>query len=73
MLVRLTEGPDAGKQVTVDIPAGPGAPTVAAGEAVGLTYLPDSFNGKPYQIVDHRVPLPAKRSQRSRVAVCSSG
>ncbi|HEY0359902.1 MAG TPA: YibE/F family protein [Mycobacteriales bacterium] len=52
--VRLTDGPDAGKRVTVDIPAGPGAPKVTAGDAVVLAHQPDSANGKPYQITDHR-------------------
>jgi uncharacterized membrane protein len=52
--VRLTEGPDAGKRITTDIPAGPGAPKVTVGDGVTLAYQPDSANGKPYQITDHQ-------------------
>jgi uncharacterized membrane protein len=52
--VNLTDGPDAGKRVTVDIPAGPGAPKVTAGDAVMLAHQADSANGKPYQITDHQ-------------------
>ncbi|HEV7756006.1 MAG TPA: YibE/F family protein [Mycobacteriales bacterium] len=52
--VRLTEGPDAGKRITTDIPSGPGAPTVTAGDGVTLAYQADPANGKPYQITDHQ-------------------
>jgi uncharacterized membrane protein len=52
--VRLTSGPDAGTEITTDIPAGPGAPTVTAGDSVVLQYQPATGNGKPYQITDHQ-------------------
>jgi uncharacterized membrane protein len=53
--VRLTDGPGRGQTVTVDIPSGPGAPTVAAGDAVVLMYSPDTIPGiNPYAIIDHQ-------------------
>jgi uncharacterized membrane protein len=51
--VKLGDGPDAGTEVVVDIPAGPGAPEVATGDTVVLAYQSDPANGKPYQITDH--------------------
>ncbi|HEY0487292.1 MAG TPA: YibE/F family protein [Mycobacteriales bacterium] len=51
--VRLTGGPDKGTEIVVDVPAGPGAPRVAAGDAVVLAYQADAAGGKPYQITDH--------------------
>jgi uncharacterized membrane protein len=53
VLVRLTSGPDEGRQVLVDIPSGPGAPDIAAGQEVVLIYLPDSMSGQIYHIIDH--------------------
>jgi len=52
--VRLADGPDAGQEVTTDIPSGPGAPIVRAGDQVVLVYLPDTLGGRPYQIQDHQ-------------------
>jgi hypothetical protein len=40
--VRPTDGPDAGQTVSTDIPSGPGAVEVAAGDEVVLLYLQDS-------------------------------
>jgi uncharacterized membrane protein len=51
--VRLTSGPDAGKEILTDIPAGPGAPSVTAGDAVVLEHQTDPAAPKPYQITDH--------------------
>jgi uncharacterized membrane protein len=51
--VELTEGRDRGKRVTTDIPAGPGAPAVHAGDKVDVMYLADSPGGV-YQIIDHQ-------------------
>jgi hypothetical protein len=52
--VRLTSGPEAGKDITTDIPAGPGAITVARGDDIELLYLPDSPDGQLYSIYDHQ-------------------
>jgi uncharacterized membrane protein len=52
--VRLTDGPDSGEKITVDLPTGPGAPVVTVGDAVVLEHQPDAGNGKPYQITDHQ-------------------
>jgi hypothetical protein len=52
--VRMSDGPDKGKEILTDIPAGPGAPTLHADDAVVLIYTPDAVSGQPYQIVDHQ-------------------
>jgi uncharacterized membrane protein len=52
--VRLTSGPEAGKDITTDIPAGPGAISVAHGDDIELLYLPDSPDGQLYSIYDHQ-------------------
>lgn len=52
--VALDDGPDAGTQITTDIPAGPGAPRVTDGDEVVLLYLSDALDGRPYQISDHQ-------------------
>ena len=54
VVVRLAGGPDAGQEVTTDVPAGPGAPQVDEGDDVVLLHLPDTPVGEPYQIADHR-------------------
>ncbi|MBB5873902.1 putative membrane protein [Allocatelliglobosispora scoriae] len=56
--VRLGDGPDAGTTIDVDLPAGPGAPIVHAGDDVVLQYLPDATFGDPYQIADHQRSTP---------------
>ena len=51
--VRLTEGADAGTPVTADIPNGPGAVKVTAGDDIVLLYLEDSpEGGQQYVIMD---------------------
>jgi uncharacterized membrane protein len=40
--------------VDTDIPFGPGAPKVSAGDRVTLIYTPDSPAGQQYQIIDHQ-------------------
>src|SRR6266545_3467635 len=54
VLVRLTDGPDAGKLVATDIPFGPGAPTVRRGDRVVLLYIPDAAADQRYQILDQQ-------------------
>ncbi len=43
-----------GRQISTDIPAGPGAAKVGAGDGVVLLYTPDSPEGQQYQILDHQ-------------------
>ncbi|MEV6524526.1 YibE/F family protein [Longispora sp. NPDC051575] len=52
--VRLTEGAASGTQVTVRMPNGPGAPTIAEGDDMVLMHLPDTPSGETYQIHDHQ-------------------
>lgn len=52
--LRMADGPEAGRVVATDIPTGPGAPEVAAGDQVVVMYIPDTFAGSPYQILDHQ-------------------
>lgn len=58
--VRMTNGPDAGKEVTTAIPSGPGAPTVDVGDKVILIQLSDPADEKAtnYTIIDHQRGLP---------------
>ncbi|HEU5127854.1 MAG TPA: YibE/F family protein [Glycomyces sp.] len=53
VVVRLDSGPDAGAEILVDIPAGPGAVEVEAGQDVVLIYTPDSVSEQQYHIIDH--------------------
>ncbi|WP_412542936.1 YibE/F family protein [Longispora sp. K20-0274] len=43
-----------GTEVSVDRPAGPGAPDVAPGDDVVVLHLPDTPSGVAYQIIDHQ-------------------
>ncbi len=53
--IRITEGPGQDSTVTVPLPQGPGAPTVATGDKVVLAYLPDTGSaGAQYAIIDHQ-------------------
>ncbi|HET8659213.1 MAG TPA: YibE/F family protein, partial [Micromonosporaceae bacterium] len=56
--VQLTNGPERGKRVDTEIPGGPGAPTLRAGDHVVVLFLPDSLSGRPYQIIDHQRSKP---------------
>jgi uncharacterized membrane protein len=53
--ISITDGPGAGTTVAVDLPQGPGAPTVHQGDQVVLGYTPASA-GIPaqYVVVDHQ-------------------
>ncbi|WP_230393314.1 YibE/F family protein [Plantactinospora alkalitolerans] len=51
--VQLTKGVGAGQRITTDVPSGPGAVTVAAGDEVVLLYLEGSPE-RPYSIMDHQ-------------------
>ena len=54
-VVRITEGTGVNSNVTVDLPQGPGSPTLAAGDSVVLVYTPDAASGSnAYQVVDHQ-------------------
>jgi uncharacterized membrane protein len=54
--VRVSDGPDAGRTVTVPVPDGPGAPTVDVGDDVALVVLTDPEDPTlvEYNIVDHQ-------------------
>ena len=52
--VRITSGPGAGTDVTVDLPRGPGAPRLSAGDDVVLGRLPGGgVGGGQFVVVDH--------------------
>ena len=53
--VHVTSGTGSGTEIIVDLPQGPGAPTVKAGDAIVLSYSPAVGTEVPatYQIVDH--------------------
>ncbi|MEO3929324.1 YibE/F family protein [Micromonosporaceae bacterium B7E4] len=51
--VDLTEGVGAGQRVSTDVPSGPGAIRVAAGDGVVLLYLEESPE-RQYSIIDHQ-------------------
>ena len=53
--VEVTDGPGKGGEITVDVPAGPGAPAIATGDKVVLLYTPGAVpGGQDYAIVDHQ-------------------
>lgn len=53
--VRITDGPGSGQSVPVEVPAGPGAIRLAAGDDVVLLHLPGAVAGGPaYAVVDHQ-------------------
>lgn len=52
--VRLTSGAEAGQEITADIPAGPGAPEVEAGDRLVLIVTEGAESGVDYQILDHQ-------------------
>lgn len=54
VVVRVSSGPDKGQQVTTQLPAGPGAPTVRPGDSVVLMYLSAEDADYPYAIIDQQ-------------------
>jgi uncharacterized membrane protein len=53
--VRMTNGADAGRQISTDIPSGPGAIEIAQGDKVVLLALDGGTEGRPqYSITDHQ-------------------
>jgi len=53
--VKLSDGPDAGQTVSTDIPSGPGAVRVAAGDDVVLLSFQDNVEDRQqYAIMDHQ-------------------
>ena len=54
-VVAVTDGPGAGQSVYVDLPQGPGAPYLAVGDKVVLSYLPATGDiPARYFVVDHQ-------------------
>ncbi|MFU8852270.1 YibE/F family protein [Micromonospora sp. SL1-18] len=58
--VTVEQGPDAGQQVEVPVPTGPGAPRVEVGDAIMLVELTDPADptAKSYQIAEHQRGAP---------------
>lgn len=56
--IQLTGGPERGKRVDTEIPGGPGAPTLRAGDKVVVLFLADALSGQPYQVIDHQRSMP---------------
>ncbi|MFC0004927.1 YibE/F family protein [Micromonospora siamensis] len=58
--VRVEQGPDAGREVETPLPAGPGAPEVAAGDEIVLVKLADPADPSEssYQIAEHQRGAP---------------
>ena len=53
--VHLTDGPGKDATITVDLPQGPGAPTLGVGDQVVLAYAPDAVpGGAQYAVIDHQ-------------------
>ncbi|GAA2656984.1 YibE/F family protein [Paractinoplanes durhamensis] len=50
---------DGGAETTVDLPSGPGAPTLKSGDAIVLLHLPGAVpGGQDYTVVDHQRATP---------------
>jgi uncharacterized membrane protein len=57
--VRVTEGPGAGTDQTVDLPQGPGTSAMHVGDEVVLLYLPDAVpGGRSYTVTDRQRSTP---------------
>jgi uncharacterized membrane protein len=57
--VHVTDGPGKDSTTTVDLPQGPGAAQLRAGDKVTLLYLPDAVpGGRPYTVTDHQRSVP---------------
>ena len=57
--VRVTEGPGAGADQTVDLPQGPGTSALRVGDDVVLLYYPDAVpGGRAYTVVDRQRSAP---------------
>jgi uncharacterized membrane protein len=53
--VKVTSGPGANRTFEVDLPRGPGAPTISVGDKVVLAYLADAVPGqRQYAIIDEQ-------------------
>jgi uncharacterized membrane protein len=53
--VHISSGPGSGTTVSVPLPLGPGAPTLADGDKVVLAFMPDAIPGNAaYAITDHQ-------------------
>lgn len=57
--VKVTSGPGTGSSTTVDLPSGPGAPTLHRGDGVVLLYSPDAVpGGRDYVVTDRQRTTP---------------
>ena len=57
--VRVTEGPGAGADQTVDLPQGPGTSALRVGDGVVLLFFPDAVpGGRAYTVVDRQRSTP---------------
>jgi uncharacterized membrane protein len=57
--VSVTDGPGEGKEVTVDLPQGPGAAGLRVHDDVVLLYFPDAVpGGRAYAVTDHQRATP---------------
>ncbi|MDQ7906406.1 YibE/F family protein [Phytohabitans sp. ZYX-F-186] len=52
--VKITSGPDEGKQIETDLPRGPGAPQISLGDRLTLVHTEGTASGVDYQILDHQ-------------------
>lgn len=52
--IKLTSGPDKGKQIETDLPRGPGSPEVGEGDHLTLIHTEGTASGVDYQILDHQ-------------------
>jgi uncharacterized membrane protein len=52
--VKLTSGPDKGKQIETDLPRGPGSPEISQGDHLTLIHTEGTASGVDYQILDHQ-------------------
>ena len=57
--VRVTDGPGAGTDTTVDLPQGPGGVRLNVGDDVVLLYFPGAVpGGRAYSVIDHERSTP---------------
>jgi uncharacterized membrane protein len=52
--IRLTSGPEKGRQIETDLPRGPGSPEIDEGDKLTLIHTEGTASGVEYQILDHQ-------------------